>query len=129
MFKKIALFALIVIFYNCGNVESNEIIGTYVARNNTNSIDTLRIFANSKYSRKLYRKKDYSLVYRHNGNWDYEEGRILLSDFLMDYDNTYSKEVKHFEKVLMDCSFIVNKTFGKVYIGYKINETYLYVKQ
>ena len=129
MFKKIALFALVVIFYSCGNVKSKEITGTYVARNNTNTIDTLRIFANSKYSRSLYRKKDNSLVYSHNGNWYYADGIIEFRDFLLDYDKVYHEDAKHFEELLMGCGFRVNKTFGKVYIGYKPNETYLYAKQ
>jgi len=127
-FFKLDTMIILIFLFSCANVKRNEVIGTYQARNNVNTIDTLKIFENSKYERSLYRKVDKSLIYKHEGNWHFENGMITLKKFFIDYDKEYSIDKGGFKESSMNCTFEVEIIFGRVYVGEKLSGVYLYEK-
>ncbi len=129
--KKISfLFLIPLSICCCSSIEQEEITGVYVAKNNINTIDTLRILENGTYIKDVYRKNDNSLVYHNTGVWKYEEGRrIILQDFFLDEDQIYSKEAGNFESGLITSSLIIERKSGKLFINYREDKgNYLYEK-
>ena len=127
-FKHFTIGIMSLLLFKCTNVDKNDLIGTYKVMNNVNTIDTLRVLKNGKYQRGLYRKVDKSLIYKHQGSWNYENGMIDIEDFFMDTDREYGNKKGGFKESSMDCIFEVETIFGRIYIGKKISGIYLYVK-
>ena len=125
----IPIILILVLITSC-TIERNDVVGTYVAQNLNNNIDTLRIFENAKYIRKLYRKSDRSLIYCNTGKWKYTNERITLENFFPDEDEVYSHEEGEFENVLITSSLNINRKFNKIIIYYmQLTEHKYYEKQ
>ena len=125
---KISLLCFIPLIYGC--INSDNVVGMYVAKNLVNNIDTLRVLKDGTYSKDIYRKKDNSLIYHNAGKWDYEDGRITLHDFFQDEDQVYIKEAGNFENSLITCALLVKKRWFRTVIYYRqLTENSYYEKQ
>ncbi len=88
-------------------------VGTFTAPRNINSRDALVLEEDGRYTRTLHRS-DGTFVYRRTAQWSYEDGRILLKDFLVDDDEVYPPGREQIDLSLfeMDCSFPVRMGDG-----------------
>jgi len=110
-------FLLIMVFFSC-NIKQEEIPGTYISKNQINNIDTLRIFSDGTYEKKVYKKSDNSLIFHNTGGWNYKEARITFKDFFYDNDEIFSKDFKNFKDILITSSFTVEREAGKISIEF-----------
>ncbi|MBW3130501.1 hypothetical protein [Hymenobacter profundi] len=92
------------------NPTEQEIIGTYTSPSKKQNIDTLSLFPNGTYSRKLYSTKDGHLIFNNSDLWKYDQnGHIILYSYLLDDDRDYRKEV--IEYFTITSSLPVKKRF------------------
>lgn len=119
---------LVVILLAClpSCTKTKDLIGIYTIDNLEYSLDTLKLNANGIYERNLFGKKDRKVLFRHNGKWSFNEGRIKLFNFLQNSDSNYHKSIPNFDNVLRTSSFPVDQRDWTYVIycrvGYK--ETY-----
>lgn len=116
--KRFILLASILVFITGCTIEKKDVVGTYVAQNLNNNIDTLKIFENGIYIKKLYRKTDSSLIYINTGKWKYIDERITMENFFPDEDELYSPEAGDFENILITSSLNINRRLNKIVIYY-----------
>lgn len=129
MKRFIPLIFILVLITGCA-IEQKDVVGTYVAQNLNNNIDTLKIFEDGRYIKKLYRKTDSSLIYLNTGKWKYIDERITLENFFPDEDEVYEPEAGEFENVLITSSLNINRRLNKIVIYYmQITENKYYEKQ
>ncbi|MEN8119841.1 MAG: hypothetical protein ABFS35_05820 [Bacteroidota bacterium] len=117
--KKYFLFTGIVILLFLiliNNIEPNP-VGTYVAKNNKFSIDTIILNKKGFYDRVIYNKKDKKLLFKNKDRWTYKEGRIDLYGFFPNDDEPLY-EGYDFESALMVYSFPLERSFGRVVFHY-----------
>lgn len=126
--KKCTWLFMVMLLCNCGKIENEELTGVYDIKGYNNTIDTLKIFDDGTYDRSLYAKGDKSLIYKHKGVWYRDEDRIVLKNYIENYDQKSLINKKQFDHLLISCSFPIRKWFGKVYLGNNLEGSILYEK-
>lgn len=129
--KKNKIFCLLIfsLYMSSCKTSKNDAVGLYVSQNNINTIDTVRVLHDGTYVNSVYRKKDMSLVYKNEGKWKYNDGRIVFHDFFNDEDDVYSNEVKKFDDVLMTTELSVERKLGKIIIHHISNNEHIYLEK
>lgn len=119
--KKYLLLAVIgiVVAFIAYLLRSSNPIGTFVAKKNVNTIDSLYINENHIYYRVIYRKRDNKLLFKKESKWEYEDGRLLFHDFFPNDDSEIGDEY-HFENVLMLYSTPLERSFGRDVFNYNV---------
>jgi hypothetical protein len=115
-FRQILLLTTVTFLFNNCRRTKDDLVGTYVSRNNINTIDTLILFADGKYKNDMYRAQDKSLIYDNTGVWTFSDGYITLDNFYSDEDDIHSKEEGSFENVLMTKKLPIETKAGKIII-------------
>lgn len=91
-------------------------IGTYAAKYNINTKDSLFIKKDGTYFRSIY-KYDGKLLFKNDGKWELKDNRIVFTDFFPNDDRKF-KERYNFSRVLMVFSVPLEKSFGRVVFDY-----------
>ena len=78
----VLLVGLLVWFLN----SSPNPVGTYVAKQHKNTIDTIFVLKGGIYKQAIYRKADGEKLFYHQGKWVYKEGAIRFSNFFQGDD-------------------------------------------
>ena len=104
-------------------------MGTYVSRNNVNTIDTLTLFADGKYQNNMYRSQDKSLIYKNTGGWTFSDGYITLDKFFSDEDDIHSKQEGNFEEVLITTMLPIETRGGKIIIHHLAMYDHIYFEK
>lgn len=100
------------------SIDTSELKGIYIARNFTESIDTLKLKDNGIYYRSIYDKKKNKLIFKGNAKWEYKNGEIVLNGFLSNMDELkYYNESVEYDNVLSTSFLIVEKD---IFEGVKI---------
>lgn len=100
---------------------SSDLVGTYTIKNQVNNFDTLKLFNNNTYSRTLKSKKN-SFYFNQSDKWIYEDGRVTLLNYLIDYDSFYDPEANLTDATITS-SLPVEKSMGKIKIFYRLSDT------
>ena len=112
--------SLFLLLFSCG-VSEEDYPGTYTSINIKNHIDTVFIYKNGTFERRLYQKSDGKLLVQHGGKWRHEGATIALIDFYIDQDNVWGKQKKFFPSDKVEAHFLITKSFnGDIDINYGI---------
>ncbi len=123
----IGIIAVFLVFW-MGTLFQN-VEGTYVAKHNKNTNDTVKLFKDGTYYRALYNKSNSRLIFSNKGTWEDEDDRIILQDFYDDNDEDYTGRKLNFDNVLMTYSAPIEHSFGKIVFGYeKVADSFKYYK-
>ncbi len=121
------LLLLIVVLYQ---MPPNP-VGIFVAKDNSNTIDSLFIENEGVYKRVLYRKKDKKMLFTNTGKWKYDANkrRILFENFFPNDDQDLQIGY-NFNSVLMTYSVPLEREWGRVVFDYdKTSAQYRYYKK
>jgi hypothetical protein len=101
--------------------KKTNLIGTYVANNNSNSIDSLYLFEDGHYKHCIYQKKSDVVLLLQEGFWEYKKGFIELSDFYFN-DNRLYKENLNYNFIENSSTAIISVKSEQDLILIEINE-------
>ncbi|WP_431471446.1 hypothetical protein I5168_08025 [Nonlabens sp. SCSIO 43208] len=91
--NNIMIILLLIIAIGCQQVVPNNLVGTYVSNNNVN-IDSLKIKKSGTYYQSIYRRKDSSLVFRHQNKWSIsDDNHLILTEFLLDTGTIFPEKL------------------------------------
>lgn len=99
--------------------ETNKIKleGIYTATPNINTFDTLTLNNRGEYIHVIYRKNN-SFVYRNSGKWKVSGDRLIVTDFLLNKDQIYNKNINDFDNELFSFSFAYKIISDKIIISF-----------
>ena len=99
------IFMIVMLSLSCiATPQKKDMIGTYVAQDYVNTIDTLRLMANGIYERKVYTKNKELALHTHN-EWDLgNDGELVLHAFFFNLDRDLSK----FPELTSDSGYQMN---------------------
>src|ERR1035437_1579043 len=91
-----------------------SVSGTYIAKNNKNTRDTLKLYKDGSYYRTLYTKSSPKAMFCDKGNWSVEDNNLTLTNFYHDEDENYEGKVLNFNNVISNISFPIEHSFGRI---------------
>lgn len=114
------------ILYSC-NISKSDLVGVYNSPNLKNNVDTLILYDNGIYDRKLYFNKH--LILHQKDNWKFIDSKLTLDNFFVDQDNLYSPQ-KKFKSGSMRVIITPKKYSGTIEIDYSdfLDHKYFYRK-
>lgn len=94
------IIILLLLFTSCKN---NNVSGIYV--NNidlSKNTDTIKIYNNGKYERRIYDINSKTLIFQHKSSWKYDKSKIVFYEFLENYGGyTTKNKLDNYDKYLM----------------------------
>ncbi|TAH27116.1 MAG: hypothetical protein EAZ07_02465 [Cytophagales bacterium] len=116
--RKIVILALITVIIGIIYFLRKSInpTGTYVAKHNIQTKDSLFIKSDGTYSRCIYQNHG-EFLFKNTGKWTLKDHRIVFTEYFPNDDRKY-REGYNFHSVLMTYSFPLEKSFGRVVFDY-----------
>jgi len=103
-------------------------IGVFTAKNNINTIDTLFIFNDSTYERRIYNTGSNEIAFRNKGKWKSIENRIVFYDFYPNNDEEIDKDFNNNDLLLVFSVKLEKSCCRVVFDYYEGSENFRYYK-
>jgi len=117
-FKNIFILTIITLFFLSCSPSRVDVVGVYVANSNVNIIDTLVLSEDGSYEQVLRDAVNGKLIFRNVGEWSLSNGYVDLDDFIVDRDKPYTGKKINSINDAINCSFSVQKRWGKCSFSY-----------